>query len=219
MTDIFLSYAKEDRPLARAITKIFESCGWSVFWDRKIAAGEDWRQVVQSELDAAGAVVVLWSHASVASGWVLEEAERGRMRLVSVLIAEASLPIGFGSVQGIDLIGWKGGRAEDVTLLVDAVARILQRPPLHPPRIPASASRKRAIALAAVLPVVLVTGVLLMRSLTAPPPWINQEIVLDTSSDMKNDFDGKPSKLGAAVNALRKRVMPDADNLALFEIA
>ena len=65
MADIFLSYAKEDREPARRIAKVLESCGWSVFWDRKIAAGDNWREVVQSELDGAGAVVVLWSETSV----------------------------------------------------------------------------------------------------------------------------------------------------------
>jgi hypothetical protein len=215
MADIFLSYAKEDRAPARTIAKVLESCGWSVFWDRKITAGDDWRRVVQSELDAAGAVVVLWSHTSVASTWVLEEAERGRTRLVSVLIDEATLPIGFGSLQGIDLIGWTGGRADDVAPLIEAIATTLHRPPQQPPRIPASPSRRRAIALAAVGAVALVGGVLLFRSLTASPPTMNQEIVLDTSTGMKNDFDGKPSKLDAAVNALRKRIMPEGDNLAL----
>ena len=61
LADVFLSYAKEDRARARLIAGVLESCGWSVFLDRKIAAGQDWRQTVQSELDGAGAVVVLWS--------------------------------------------------------------------------------------------------------------------------------------------------------------
>ena len=44
MADIFLSYAKEDRAQARTFAKMLESCGWSVFWDRKIIAGDDWRR-------------------------------------------------------------------------------------------------------------------------------------------------------------------------------
>src|SRR5215207_3641397 len=105
MADVFLSYSTEDRDRAHTIAAVLESCGWSVFWDRKITAGQDWRQVLQAALDSAAAVVVLWSHASVASSWALEEAERGRPRLVSVLIDDAKLPIGFASLQAIDLIG------------------------------------------------------------------------------------------------------------------
>jgi len=44
---------------------------------------------------------------------------------------------------------------------------------------------------------------------------MSQEIVLDTSMGMKDDFDGKPSKLDAAVKALGDRFLPPGDNLAL----
>ena len=215
MADIFLSYAKEDREAARRIAEVLESCGWSVFWDRKIVAGDNWRQVVQSELDAAAAVVVLWSDASVASTWVIEEAERGRRRLVSVLIAEADIPIGFGSLHAIDLIEWKGGRTDSVAALVDATAKTLQQPPKQAPRIPASPSRRRAIVLTAALLAAVVVGAVLIPKLSKDAPWMNQEIILDTSLGMKETFDGNTTKLGAAVSALGERFFPVDDNLAL----
>jgi hypothetical protein len=215
MADIFLSYAKEDREPARTIATLLESGGWSVFWDRKITAGDDWRQVVQSELDAAGAVVVLWSDASAGSSWVVEEAERGRRRLISVRIAEVVLPIGFGRAQAVDLIGWEGGRTEGVAALLDATAKMLQRPPERKPRIPVSPSRKRGMAITAGLLVAIVGGALLYPTISEPPPWMNQEIILDTSLRMKDAFDGNTTKLDAAVNALGQRFFPVEDNLAL----
>ena len=215
MADIFLSYATEDRVRARRIAGVLESCGWTVFWDRKIAAGQDWRQVVQSELDAAGAVVVLWSQTSVGSSWVHEEAERGCSRLVSVLIDDAPLPIGFSTKQAVDLIGWDGGRADDVGKLVDAITAVLQSPPERQPIIPKSSRYKFAVGAAAGVVVVLAAGVPAFRSWTASPPLMNQEIVLDTSLGMKESFDGTPSKLQAAVDALRRRALMTNDNLAL----
>jgi hypothetical protein len=215
VADVFLSYAKEDRARARLIAGVLESCGWSVFLDRKIAAGQDWRQTVQSELDGAGAVVVLWSRASVESTWVIEEAERGRARLVSVLIDEATLPMGFTILQAIDLIGWQGGRADDIDKLVAAVAEILRRPPSRSPRIPMSMRRKLGIATAIAAVMLLAAGVPIVRWYNSAPAMMHQEIVLDTSEGMKADFDGKPSKLSAAVEALRKGYLHSDDNLAL----
>jgi len=215
VADIFLSYATEDRARARRIAGMLESGGWKVFWDRKIAPGQDWRQVVQSELDTARAVVVLWSQTSVGSSWVHEEAERGRSRLVSVLIDDAPLPIGFSTKQAVDLIGWDGGRADDVGKLVDAITAVLQNPPERRLIIPKSSRYKFAVGAAAGVVVVLAAGVPAFRSWTAPPPIMSQEIVLDTSLGMNENFDGKPSKLQAAVDALHRRTLPREDNLAL----
>lgn len=83
MPIVFSSYTKVDRARARSIAGLLESCGYSVFRDHTITMGEDWRQVVQSELDSAGVVVVLWPHSSVASTRVHDEAERGQTRLIS----------------------------------------------------------------------------------------------------------------------------------------
>jgi hypothetical protein len=215
VSDVFLSYAKEDRARARRIADVLESCGWSVFWDHKIAPGEDWRLVVQSELDRAAVVVVLWSHSSVASSWVHDEAERGRERLVSVLIDDVVLPIGFSRLQGVNLIGWQGGRAEEIGKLVDAVANMSRLPPKQTPKIPRSPSQKLRIAAAAGLVVVIAAGIPIVRWLRTPPPIMNQEIVLDTSAGMSAKFDTKPSKLVAAVEALRGRNLHPAENLAL----
>jgi hypothetical protein len=35
MSDIFISYASEDRSKAEPLAKALEEQGWSVFWDRR----------------------------------------------------------------------------------------------------------------------------------------------------------------------------------------
>ena len=215
MADVFLSYAKEDRARARRVANVLASCGWSVFWDHTIAPGEDWRAVIQSELDRAGAVVVLWSRSSIASTWVHEEAERGRTRLVSVLIDDVVLPIGFSRLQGVDLIGWQGGRAEDIGKLVEAVGNASRVLPKQRPTIPTSPSQKLRIAAAVGVVAAIGASFPVARWLRTPPPIMNQEIVLDTSARMADPFDGKPSKLVAAVEALRSRNLHPAENLAM----
>ena len=94
MSDIFLSYAREDLPRAQNMAASLEALGFSVFWDRRILPGETFDEVIAQALKEAHCVVVLWSFASVASHWVKDEAVEGQNRqvLVPVLIDEL-LPV------------------------------------------------------------------------------------------------------------------------------
>jgi len=53
MSDIFLSYAKEDREEAASLAQIFGAQGWDVFWDREIPVGGSWAEVLETELPRA----------------------------------------------------------------------------------------------------------------------------------------------------------------------
>ena len=215
MADIFLSYAREDRDRAALIARLLESGGWTVFWDRKIKASADWRSVLESELDSARAVLVLWSRVSIASGWVIEEAERGRSRLVSVRIDDVPVPLGFSQLQAVDLVNWRGGRHAEVDKLTTAVSETLHTPPPHPPVVPPPRSRKWYAVAAITLVVGAAVTYPLVHWMTAPPPIMNQEIVLDGSAGMAAAFDTAPTKLAAAVDALRARNLHPKENLAL----
>jgi TIR domain len=43
------------------LVNALEKMGWSVFWDRTIAAGKTWRQVIGSEIQGCRSVVVVWT--------------------------------------------------------------------------------------------------------------------------------------------------------------
>jgi hypothetical protein len=70
MTDVFVSYASEDRERVRKLASALETRGWSVWWDRKIIAGQTFDQVIEHEIETAKSVVVLWSKVSISSEWV-----------------------------------------------------------------------------------------------------------------------------------------------------
>jgi hypothetical protein len=110
MTDIFVSYDDKDRERARAVVRALERRGWSAFWDRSIPVGKTWWQVIGRALKRAPCVVVLWSRTAVESSWVYEEADDGRKRgiLIPILIDPVEPPIGFRSVQFVDLSRWDG---------------------------------------------------------------------------------------------------------------
>ena len=110
MSDIFVSYSRQDRAIAAALAEILPSQGWTLYWDRQLRAGEIFDDVLEREVTAARCVLVLWSSNSVGSQWVRNEADVGARSnaLISVLIENVTVPLAFRRVQAADLIGWKG---------------------------------------------------------------------------------------------------------------
>ena len=111
MSDVFLSYAKEDASRIRPLIRALEGAGLTVFWDQNIPPGATWRSVIGEQLESARCVVVVWTENSVLREWVVEEAEMGKSlgRLLPVRLDNAvQLPLGFGQVQTASLEGWKG---------------------------------------------------------------------------------------------------------------
>ena len=108
MSDIFISYSREDRPTAELLAGKLEEQNFTVWWDRNIPAGYNFSEVIGKALADAKCVIVLWSRISVASDWVKEEATRGakRQALVPILIEQVEQPLGFGQIEAADLWGW-----------------------------------------------------------------------------------------------------------------
>ncbi len=125
MTDVFISYASEDRENAAKLASALETRGWSVWWDRKIIIGQSFDQAIEHELENAKSIVVLWSKHSISSEWVKNEAalavERGM--LVPALIDSVILPLEFRRKQTANLVGWNGNSMhEGFQSLCDGVA-------------------------------------------------------------------------------------------------
>ncbi|MDH3638127.1 MAG: TIR domain-containing protein [Gammaproteobacteria bacterium] len=139
MSDVFISYASEDRDQARRLAINLESNDWSVWWDRKIVTGQTFDQVIERELDKARCVVVLWSAHSVVSEWVKNEADVAAERgvLVPAVIDNVRLPLEFRRRQTADLVGWDGDVAsEGYRALVDGIAAAMSEKPPPRPSVP-----------------------------------------------------------------------------------
>ncbi len=143
MSDIFLSYASQDRDRIRPLVRMIEAQGWSVWWDRKIPPGKTFDQVIEQALDEARCVVVVWSQNSVQSEWVRVEADEGMNRkiLVPVLIDDVRIPLAYRRIQAARLVGWQGDLSDhEFVTLIDAIRSITGDP--LPERKPAEKREK-----------------------------------------------------------------------------
>lgn len=132
MVDIFLSYGSEDRDRARGIASAFADRGWSVWWDRELVPGANFRQAIEKELASAKCVVVLWSKTSIRKSFVIEEANEGNKRgiLLPALIDElVDQPLGFRSIHAARLWDWNPGLQHAAfELLVTAIGALAGSP-------------------------------------------------------------------------------------------
>jgi TIR domain len=114
MADIFISYSKTDHALALKLSAFLEAEGWSVWWDKSLAAADLYRDEIMKQLAAARAVITIWTATSVKSDWVRAEAGRAKAdgKLIPVKTADvayADIPLPFGemhteNISSFDLI-------------------------------------------------------------------------------------------------------------------
>lgn len=132
MADIFLSYSREDEARIRGLVSQIEAQGWSVFWDRRIPAGETWRSHIGSALQDSRCIVVAWSKHSIESQWVAEEADEGKTRrvLIPLLLDHVQPPRGFREIQAADISDWHAGQtSERLNELIEDIRRLLGKQP------------------------------------------------------------------------------------------
>ncbi|ACF45262.1 TIR protein [Prosthecochloris aestuarii DSM 271] len=116
MADIFISYAREDLKRIKLLVEALTKQGWSVFWDRRIRAGQKFSSVIENELQNAQCAIVAWSEHSVNSDWVHDEATEAKERniLVPVLLDVIKPPMGFRRIHAADLTVFGTGKRDSV---------------------------------------------------------------------------------------------------------
>jgi TolB-like protein/Flp pilus assembly protein TadD len=135
MSDVFLSYKREDAAKVRKLVAALRGRGLDVWWDEDIPASAPWEATIERALAGAKAVVVCWSPDAVASENVRSEARVAREdgRLIQVFMKPCSPPLFFGERQGVDLSSWRG-KADDprIAKIAESVRKVAagERPPM-----------------------------------------------------------------------------------------
>src|SRR5262245_26837389 len=159
MSQIFISYASEDRSRAKTLAQALEQRGFSVWWDRKIPFGKAYDEVIAESLAQAQCALVLWTATSVESRWVRSEASDAAARdlLIPVLIErDVKIPLEFKLLQAADLCDWQGDpEYPEFKALIAQIETMLAHPATGPraqtvareqPRADASVAQPRASA-------------------------------------------------------------------------
>ncbi|MEY2853949.1 MAG: hypothetical protein RL030_1081 [Pseudomonadota bacterium] len=168
MSDIFLSYSREDQVTARRFAEGLERAGLSVWWDQTLRPGEAYDEVTEKALQGARAVMVLWSKTSVASRWVRAEATQASRNgsLFPVMIEPCTRPIMFELTHTADLSHWKGDPRDsawqtcvaDVRQFAGRDASVVGRETVESRSVGVHARRSSVRAIAIAFALLLVAG-------------------------------------------------------------
>ncbi len=159
---LFLSYAHADAKRAEALARLLGARGYTVWWDTMIEGGASFARSIHEALEAADAVVVLWSKTSIDSDWVADEAAQGRdrKRLVPLSLDGSLPPLGFRQYQTIDL---SGRNVKPTAAQVERIERAIraaigQVPVASRPALLTGVDRRRALLLGGGAAAVLAGG-------------------------------------------------------------
>ncbi len=185
MADVFVSYARGDQQWALTIAEHLIGAGFTVWWDTDLLPHTRFATVIEEQIHAAHAVLVIWSQAAAASQWVRAEAELGRAggKLIQVSIDGSAIPIPFNQYQSADLREWHGKRSDPQwRKVLTSVAHFASNGGTGPPGPPSASastapgpgeprisSRVRKLGMAAVGSIALAAGgAALLRTYETP---------------------------------------------------
>ena len=152
MSEVFVSYKREDLTVVSRLVDALRKEGLDVWWDLDIPPNAAWERTIEQQLAAARVIVVAWSPAAVASENVRAEARWARQqgRLLQVFVETCTPPLFFGERQGVDLRGWSGAATDPAFRALLRAIREAPRasadtaPPYIEPSAPGMAAPARA---------------------------------------------------------------------------
>ena len=136
MTDVFISYAREDRAQAGELAQLLEQHGYTVWWDWDLVGGTRYREIIGNKIKEARKVIVLWSAHSIDSAFVIDEAQEAKdaNKLIPIAIDSSRPPMGFRDVHTLNVNKFQAVADAILAAIEDrrSVQGFLARPKLAP---------------------------------------------------------------------------------------
>jgi TIR domain len=131
LADIFVSWSRLDEEGVKPIVDRLSSLGYSLCWERRPGGGAE----AERELEAARAVLAVWSHNARNSTWVYAEASHAleHNKFLQLRLDHAALPAPFAAMPAADM----SGEREEWGLIEDALARLIRKGEAPAPPEPA----------------------------------------------------------------------------------
>lgn len=130
MTDVFISYKREDHARVDRLASLLGELELAVWHDAALGAGSDWRMQIENVARQARCVVVCLSEPALASPWVQAEIDIGLERavLVPAKLASCDLPKTLSHLHVADLSDWvDGGEHKGLLQLVEGMEPFVGR--------------------------------------------------------------------------------------------
>jgi len=110
LSDVFISYKREDRAAAETLASLLADLNVDPWFDAGIEVSAEWTTRIIEQLARARAILVCWTPTSTHSSWVRKEARVGleRGNLISLKLVDCEIPQQFTHLQAADLRGWRG---------------------------------------------------------------------------------------------------------------
>ena len=93
MADVFISYSKKHAGLTKDLAHDLQAEGYSTWWDTSLLPGDEFPDEIKRQLEAAKAVIVIWTESSVSSKWVRAETAFADARRKLITVRNAGLDI------------------------------------------------------------------------------------------------------------------------------
>jgi hypothetical protein len=110
VSDVFISYSRENQEVVRRLADAVKRLGYDVWWDDQLPPHLSYGDVIAQKVGGAKAAIVVWSANAAASEWVRAEADmaRGQKKLIQTSIDGRDPPMPFNQLHYVSLADWDG---------------------------------------------------------------------------------------------------------------